>query len=150
MLSFEILKKLDIFDGLPDSELKAIAGISEVIECPKGTMAFKENEEAKKLYVLIEGKVAIQFEVGRHQEAVVHSVASGQAFGWSALVQPYKFTAGARCMEDCKVLTVDREGMRRLLEEDCRVGFIIMEKLAEIISQRLRDTRIQLISMIHG
>jgi len=150
MVSVDTLKKLDIFDGLPVSELKVIADISDVESCPRGTMAFSENREAKKLYVLLEGKVVIQFEVGRHQDAVVHTVAPGQAFGWSALVQPHKFTASAKCTEDCKLLTVDREGLRRLLEEDCRTGFIIMEKLAEIISMRLRDTRLQLISMIHG
>jgi len=27
---------------------------------------------------------------------------------------------------------------------------VIMEKLAELVSERLRETRIQLISMLHG
>jgi CRP-like cAMP-binding protein len=150
MVDAEILKKLDIFEGLTAPELKAVTQISEVAEYPKGAMVFKENEEAGKLYVLLEGRIAIQFEVGRHLEAVVHTVTPGQAFGWSALVQPYQFTASARCMDDSRVVTVDREGLRNLLELDCRIGFIIMEKLAELVSGRLRETRIQLVNMIHG
>lgn len=150
MVSVDILKGLDVFDDLPERDLTAIAKMSDAVECPSGTAVFRENDDAGKLYVLLTGKAAIHFEVGRHQEAVVHSVAPGQAFGWSALVQPYRFTASAKCMEDSRVLAVDREGLRRLIEEDCRVGFVIMEKLAGIISRRLRDTRIQLISMIHG
>ena len=150
MVDAEILQRLDVFDGLTPHELKAVTGISELVEYPKGSMVFKENEDARKLYVLLEGKVAIQYEVGRNMEAIVHTVTAGQAFGWSALVQPYQFTASARCMEDSSIVTVDRASMRGLIEMDCHLGFLIMEKLAELISGRLRDTRIQLISMIHG
>jgi len=150
MVPVETLKKLDLFEGLDTDELNAITGLSDVEECGAGTMIFKENDEAKKLYVLLEGKVAIQFEVGRHQDANVHTVAPGQAFGWSALVQPYQFTASARCVTDSKVVTVDGYALKKLTDEDCHMGYIILEKLAEVISARLRETRLQLISMIHG
>lgn len=150
MVPVETLKRLDVFDGLTDFELMEVARVCDTREYPTGSIVFKENSDADKLYVLLDGRVAIQFEVGHHQEAVVHTSTGGQAFGWSALVQPYKFTASARCMDDSSILTVDRDGLRNLLAEDCHIGFIIMEKLAEIISQRLRETRIQLISMIHG
>lgn len=150
MVPVETLRKLDVFDGLTEFELMEVARVCETREYPVGSMVFRENEDAAKLYILLTGRVAIQFEVGRHQEAVVHTATGGQAFGWSALVQPYKFTASARCMENSNVLTVDREGLRTLLAEDCHIGFIIMEKLAELISGRLRETRMQLISMIHG
>src|SRR3990172_6905625 len=136
MVDADVLKKLDIFEGLTAPELKAVTEISEAARFPKGAMVFRENEEAKKLYVLLEGKVAIQFEVGRHLEAVVHTVMPGQAFGWSALVQPYQFTASARCTEDSRLVTVDREGIRKLLELDCHIGFIVMEKLAGLVSGR--------------
>lgn len=56
----------------------------------------------------------------------------------------------ARCQEDSLVITVDRAGLRRLMGRDCYLGFVIMEKLAEIISMRLRETRLQLTIMIHG
>jgi len=150
MVPVETLKKLDIFDGLSEDELNAVKWIAEVEDYPKGSKIFKENEEARKLYILQEGRVAIQFEVGRHLEEVVHTVSSGQAFGWSALVVPYQFTASARCMAESKVITIDREGIRRLFEEDCHIGFIIMEKLAELISERLRETRLQLLNLVHG
>ncbi|MBI5696255.1 MAG: cyclic nucleotide-binding domain-containing protein [Nitrospirae bacterium] len=150
MVPVETLKSLDVFSGLTEFEMMEVARVCDTQDYPSGTMVFRENDDADRLYVLLAGRVAIQFEVGRHQDAVVHTSEAGQAFGWSALVQPYRFTASARCMSDSKILTVDREGLRALLSEDCHIGFIIMEKLAEIISKRLRETRIQLISMIHG
>ena len=150
MVPVEILKDLDVFDGLTPIELEAITEISEVATFPKGSVIFKENEEAERLFILLEGKVGIEFEVGRHQDAVVHSVNPGQAFGWSALIHPYQFSAWARAAEDSKVVTVERARLRKLLDMDCHMGFVIMEKMAELISARLRETRIQLISVLHG
>ena len=34
--------------------------------------------------------------------------------------------------------------------EDCRLCYMIMENLARTISIRLKDTRLQLISLLHG
>lgn len=150
MVPADVLGGLDIFGGLTESELDAVTRISNITRCNKGEFIFKEYDQARELYVLKEGKVAIEFEVGRHEEAVVHIAQAGQAFGWSALIIPYRFTASARCMEDSEVITVDREGLKKLMDTDCYLGFVIMEKLAEIISVRLRETRLQLISMIHG
>jgi len=150
MVPADTLRKLELFDGLTELELNAVTGLAEVVDYPKGSMIFKENESAAKLYVLLTGRVAIQFELARNQEAVVHTATAGQAFGWSAMVQPYKFTASARCVEDSKIVTVDGEDLRKFAKDDCHVGFVIMEKLAQVISTRLRETRMQLISAVHG
>lgn len=150
MVPSDVLGRLDIFSGLTGKELDALTRISDTVDCPRGEFIFRENTPADKLYVLSRGRVSVGFEVGHHQEAVVHVVEPGQAFGWSALVQPYQFTATAKCVEDSEVVSVDREGLRRLMDTDCYLGFVIMEKLAEIISERLRQTRLQLISMVNG
>ena len=150
MVPVEILKNLDVFDGLTPLELEAITEISEIVTFPRGSMIFREGDEADDLFLLLSGKVSIEFEVGRHQDAVVHSVMPGQAFGWSGLIHPYLFTASARAAEDSKVVTVQRDRLRKLLDMDCHMGFVIMEKLAELITARLRDARIQLISLLHG
>lgn len=150
MVPVEILKTLDIFDGLTKPELDAVSRIAEEKDYPKGAVIFKENDDSESLYVLLQGNVSINFEIGRHQEAIVHSVSAGQAFGWSALVQPFQFTASAKCVNNSKIVVIDRHALRALLDQDCHMGFVIMEKLSELVSERLRDTRLQLISMLHG
>jgi len=150
MVPVEILKRLDIFDNLNKQELEAITEIADIRDCPKATVIFTENQEADALFVLLQGNVALHFEVGRHEEAIVHSVGAGQAFGWSALIQPYLFTASAKCINNSKLVVIDRYRLRSLLDEDCHMGFVVMEKLAELVSERLKDTRLQLISMLHS
>ena len=150
MVPVETLKTFDIFDGLTGPELEQISIIAESRECPKGSVIFRENEDSESLFVLMQGNVAINIEIGRHQEAIVHSVGAGEAFGWSALVQPYQFTASAKCINNSRLVVIDRYALRKLIDQDCHMGFVIMEKLAKLVSDRLRDTRLQLISMLHG
>jgi len=150
MVPVETLRKLDLFEGLNEIELNAVTSVADLIDCRKGAAIFSENEEATKLYVLLDGMVSINFEVGRHQEVIVHTVKAGEAFGWSALVQPYRFTASAKCMQDSKVITVDGDNLKKLLKDDCHMGYVIMEKLAALVSGRLQDTRVQLISAANG
>jgi CRP-like cAMP-binding protein len=68
----------------------------------------------------------------------------GETFGWSALIEPRRYTASAVCLGEVKVLAIDGAKLSKLLEEDLQLGFTVMKKVAEIISSRLRNTRSQL------
>jgi len=150
MVAAEELWKLDVFKGLTENEVKALSDISEKVDLKAGQFVFREGEEARDLFILLAGRVSMLLEVGRGREAVVHSVDAGEAFGWSALVQPYRFTATAKALEESRVVAVDGQALKKLMDKDCYLGFVIMEKLAELISSRLRDTRLQMINLVHG
>jgi len=150
MVPVDELWKFDVFKGLTEGEVKALSDICGKVDIKKGQFVFREGEEARDLFILLEGRVSMLFEVGRGREAVVHTVNEGEAFGWSALVQPYRFTATAKALEDSTVVAVDGPELKKFMDKDCYLGFVIMEKLAELISSRLRDTRLQMINLVHG
>ena len=49
-----------------------------------------------------------------------------------------------------QVIVLTGQDMRELCRMNCGTCYTIMEKLATIISSRLKDTRLQLISLMHG
>jgi len=51
---------------------------------------------------------------------------------------PNCYTASAVCQEDCRLLAFDGAAFRRVLENDPALGFTVMRRIAEVISQRLR------------
>lgn len=150
MVGLEILRKSDIFEGLSDDELAAIARIACEETYPAGAQIFAENEPATKLYLVREGRVAILIEIGRGQQTVIDTVMVNGSFGWSALVPPYILTGTAKAMERTRVVTIPSGVLRELCKQNCRTCYTIMEKLATIISGRLKDTRLQLISLLHS
>ncbi|MHB1414167.1 MAG: ATP-binding protein [Chloroflexota bacterium] len=139
------LERSDTFHGLPLDDLEAVAGICIERTCDQGAIVFSEGEPAKDLYIVLEGKVALEKAVvlsrrGSTRRATVDVATSGQAFGWSAVVAPYEMTASAVCVEPCRVLQIDGEALRELLRERPTLGYEVTNRLARIAGTRLRDT----------
>ena len=150
MVGLEALRKSDLFEGLSDDELAAIAKMAREEMYDVGAIIFRENEVAKNLYIVREGRVAILIDIGRGKQTVIDTVCRNGSFGWSAMVPPYVLTGTAKAMERTRVIVLTGQDMRELCRMNCGTCYTIMEKLATIISSRLKDTRLQLISLMHG
>jgi CRP-like cAMP-binding protein len=150
MVPLDLLRNSEVFYGLSDDELAPIAKMSHQQVLHAGDLVFGENDEAKNLYIVISGRVGILIDIGRGRQTVVDTIGPNGSFGWSALVPPYFYTGAAQCLEATQALVVPGEELRGLCMDNCRICHTIMERLASIISARLKDTRVQLISLMYG
>ena len=150
MVGLEALRKSDLFEGLSDDELAAIAKMARVELYDVGAIIFRENEVAKNLSIVREGRVAILIDIGRGRQTVIDTLCRNSSFGWSAMVPPYVLTGTAKAMERTRVIVLTGQDMRELCRMNCGTCYTIMEKLATIISGRLKDTRLQLISLMYS
>jgi CRP-like cAMP-binding protein len=150
MVPVENLKKVEIFEDLSDEELEAISKVAETRRVLKDQVLFSEGTVASQLFILLEGKIAIELVTGHHQEAVFYNVEPGHVFGWSGFIHPFKFTATGKAAADGLIMTIDRESFHRIVAEDHHLGFVVMEGLAEVITKRLRETRIQLLEALNS
>lgn len=146
----EILRKAEIFEGLTDDELNKVDRICDIEVYEPGAIIFNENDEAKKLYIVESGRVSIRIEIGPDRYLPVFSCSEGCVFGWSPLVPPYQYTAGAKCMEKSTVVAIDGAKLRELCHSDTHLCSVVMAGIARLISSRLRNTRLQVASIIHG
>ncbi len=149
MIPLEALRKSEIFEGLADDELAAIGKIAHEEIYEAGACICVENEAATKLYIVREGRVAILINIGRGRQTVIDTVAKGGSFAWSAMVPPYILTGTAKAIEKTRVIAICGYDLRELCARNCRTCYTIMEKLATIISARLKDTRLQLVSLMY-
>ena len=74
---------------------------------------------------------------------VVSTVGTGDIFGWSGLVPPYKATAGTKALTPCRVIAVGSKELRAVFEQDYKFGYVMTQKAAQVIRDRLRDLRIE-------
>ena len=147
----EMLKGTDIFAFLKLEELKDIAALAKVEEFSSGEYIFKEGDRAESIYMVMEGRVTVEIETAPNKKAVIYTEAKGNMFGYPALVKPHVFTTYARCQDKVKLVTIKAEDLiEKIFKPDCRRGYLIMNKLAEIIAQKLKETRMQLLSLTYG
>jgi CRP-like cAMP-binding protein len=147
MVSPELLRRYPFFALLNDEQLKAIALIAEEKSYPKGTLLVKENTAATRLALLLEGDIDLIFSGGGEGAIVnslVGSIAPGEAYGVSSLIEPYKYTATARATMPVKVIEIDGTALRALVEVDRNLGYVMMRNVAIAVLERLRYTQVEL------
>jgi len=149
MVSIEDLKTNSFFRDFGDEYLSEIVRLCEEETCQADDFIIKEGGAAEKLYVLLEGTVAIQIHLKEHQDVIVSTMEErGELFGWSALVEPRCYTASVKCLENSRVLSVRGEALEMLFRNDPVMGLAFMKKIASLIDSRLYTTRSRLISCI--
>jgi CRP/FNR family transcriptional regulator, cyclic AMP receptor protein len=143
MISTETLSQFNLFNGLPETLLKEIAAISKETAVKQGEFVFREGEKADKLHFLLNGSVALRVKLTSRPESITVSFVSMpyQIFGWSGVVAPHHYTSSAECDEDSNLLIIPAEAFMNLLEQNPEQGFIVMRRIAEIIADRLRNSR---------
>lgn len=146
MADREWLRGVGVFKDLTDDELEAVGAICEERQFKSGDYVFKEGAGAEELFIMKRGKVAVDISVTGGKEVTVFTVGhSGEAFGWAALVDPFEFSASARCVKESTVVAVDGKRLTAFIDENFHAGYLIMGRISKLISRRLRDTRLQLI-----
>jgi len=151
MALLDTLKSSELFGGLETGHLKKVGDWCRGSSYREGEMVFKEGDEAKEIYVLVSGRVALEMEVRPVPSrpgipTAVEVVTEGETLGWSALVEPYVYTLSARCMSNCEVLAINGDMLRKVMADDVGLGYELMKRLTKIVSLRLAHTRLRLTS----
>ena len=147
MITTDSLSRFDLFKGLSESLLAEIAALSEEVSVKQGEFIFREGEKADKLHFLLNGSVALRVKLTSRPESVTVSFVSMpyQSFGWSGSVAPNHYTSSAECDEDSNLLIIPAVPFMKLLEANPESGFKVMQRIAETIADRLRNSRQALI-----
>jgi CRP-like cAMP-binding protein len=142
-----LLSHLAFTQGLVPEQQDRIAQIASRREWDAGTTVFREGDRDSVLYVVEEGKVAIEIAVPGRGRVVILTVGPGEVFGWSSLFYQRPKTASARTVEPTKALALDASRLRELCDVDTRLGYLLTRRILEVVSERLKATRMQLLDI---
>ena len=98
------------------------------------------GDAADRLYVVLEGKVALCFPMSFGnvmKDVTVESARPGQTLGWSTLVKPYRFTLSARASETTRLVSFSRNDLLSIFEDEPRIGYLVLTALSELMGFRL-------------
>lgn len=159
MISPELIRRYPFFSGLNFDQITTLAIVADEVTVEEGYYFFHEGDRLRELFFLMDGKVDITVGVPDRnhvqnvneqimgnfitKDVTVSDVGPGQLFAWSALIPPHVSTAGARAATQTRVLVFDCEELLRIFQEDSEFGYLMLQKIANAIRQRLRDMRIQ-------
>ena len=146
MTDEHLLRASQLFRGVGDEYLQLFLPICRQVSVEKGAPIFREEEPARFLYIVGQGRVALEMRIERPDGSVagpttVESIGPSDAFGWSALVEPHILTLSAKAVEPSKLLLIEAESFRDVLARHTNVGYRVMVNVAELLAERLAQTR---------
>jgi CRP/FNR family cyclic AMP-dependent transcriptional regulator len=148
MVKPEMLRQCELFSELEDAELQLIAPLCRERAYDPGETICVAEEEADELFILQEGQVSLHVKlssvVERSGDVTIDALEPGRIFGWSAIVKQQRFTATARATQPTKVLAIRASELHQLFNQNTHIGFVVMKQLADVVSSRLRRTRLEL------
>lgn len=142
-----VLAKHPFLRNLDKQYLEVLTGCASNVSFRAGELIFREGDEANRFYLIREGKVALEVHAAGVGVITIQTLDNGDVLGWSWLVPPYRWHFDARVIEPTRAIALDGECLRRKCEEDHDLGYELLKRFAEIITQRLQATRLQLLDI---
>ncbi len=153
------LSQFLFFSDISNERLAEIEVFSMVQIYEKGDVIFASNEPARNLYGLVKGDVSlsllfkeeiitkdIKYEEyintsveNFEKPVIIDKIKNGDIFGWSALVQPERMTATARCEKECEIVIIPASDLKKIFSSDSELGYLLSVRISSIIAHRLNS-----------
>ncbi len=144
----EVLQDIPWFSDLKPKHFEKLAQIASIHILPENAELFREGDRQDKLYIVLEGRVAIEIFFPHQGRLRILTAEVMDVIGWSAATPGVRQrTASAKTVIPSRLIGIDSEALRQFSEEDYEFGYIVMRRIANILASRLMTTRLQLLDM---
>lgn len=141
------LKELSFTKELEPEQLDRLAEVASAVQWKAGELVFREGDVGSLLYIVDQGRVAIEVVVPGRGTVTILTVGPGEVFGWSSLFYQRPKSAAARTTIPTQAIVLDALHLREWCEADPRLGYALTRRVLNVVSERLKATRLQLLDV---
>ena len=144
------LIKAPLFRGLTKEEMEKVLSVAHEIKWREGDTVITEGDMGETIYIIYSGSVKVskrltlpQFsdERGPSEKTLIRLDATEPiVVGEVAMLTKAERSATITTTKECLALEIYGPELAKLCEADTKIGFKIMSNLAQILSDRLRQT----------
>ncbi|MEX0704103.1 MAG: cyclic nucleotide-binding domain-containing protein [Planctomycetales bacterium] len=143
----EMLRNVQFLREVSDELILQLAGISQAIDFPAGSVVFRQGEPARTIFLVVEGEVVLELCAAGVGCRRILTVGPGDLLGWSPVLENERLTATARTVEATRLIALDGAQLRSMGERSPRLGYEFMKRAALALAKRLTATRMQLVDV---
>jgi CRP-like cAMP-binding protein len=132
----DVLGSTEILRGIGNSTLKAIAAAATLKMVEEGETLYSVGDPVRSVYVVAAGRLRFILGGDGRPAAQGTIIRAGDILGWAALLgdQPRRI-ATVMALEECRLLEIEGEALLGILERDPGSGYLVMQRLARMITQ---------------
>ena len=150
MVDTKKLVGLELFEGLPERALEAMAALSEERSYAPGEIIFSPERASEWAFLLLKGTVRLTVHASSLPDpiALASLETPGQAFGFSTVVGQGHHNSSAEAVTEVEAVAINGPRFLDYLEKNPEVGFAVMRRVARALSRRLATLRRHLLQTI--
>ena len=141
----EKLRHVDLFQGLPDDELRGVSEVVNGLTAQDGDVLFEEGEPGDCFYVVSKGAVEISKSIQGDGSEKLAVRRAGEAFGEMALLNDASRSATAKALEESLLLTLSRDDFETLVGGDS-----LSMRMLQVLSKALRALGVRFANLERG
>lgn len=143
-LKNELLKGVDLFSALDDTQLDVMAAMVIEKSFRKGEIILHEDDDSSQsLFIIAKGEVKVVLTAEDGREAILASLKEGEFFGEMSLLDGEPRSATVRAVEDSRLLTIRREEFLNVMRKQPDLSLTLLGEM----SRRLRKSNRQISSL---
>jgi CRP-like cAMP-binding protein len=139
-----LLEEHPFFAGMKPDDLALIAGCARNARFDAGEYLCREGSPAREFYLVRSGSVSLELHAPGRGTLVLQTISEGEILGFSWLMPPHVWMFDGRASQATRVLAFDGACLRGKCEEDTRLGYNLMKRVARVMIERLQSLRLQL------
>ena len=135
-----LMERTDMFRDLDRQDVEQIALYITVYKAAQGVEVMREGDRESYLCVLATGKLQIMKRDEDNTNKKLAVIRAGKSIGEMSVVDGMHHSASAIALEDCQLLLLTKANFDLLMGKNPVVGLILMNKISNLMSLRLRQT----------
>jgi hydrogenase maturation protease len=139
----EIIHAYKVLSELDPQQLRKLLPLAVDQQFDAGQIIFRSEEKSRFLHLIVSGEVILEEDTG-DQVIPVYTLRDGDAMGWSALTADAVTHFQARAVTPVSTVAFPSVELRAACDQDPAMGYALMKRLLELVTERLDATRMKL------
>lgn len=145
MLSvFDHLALHPFLADLPAADLHRLSRRARRVMWPVNRRLFRAGGPAGRFWLLHAGEVVLDMDIPGRGDVAIERIPAGGVLGWSWLLPPHQWAAGAVTGQVCQAMEFDAVGVRALMARDDRLARELTTRFLAVAADRVRAGRLRL------
>src|SRR6185437_14627792 len=139
-VTIQRLREVGLFGALSDEVLEHLAKTLHPLRVQAGESVFREGDNAREMYVVLDGEVEVMKKSRRGRDMRVAILGPSDCFGEMSLIDVQPRSATVRALGPSRLLRMTSEDLDALYRHDLKSYALVTLNIARDLSRRLRVT----------
>jgi CRP/FNR family transcriptional regulator, cyclic AMP receptor protein len=145
------LQAIPWFQEISTEHFDKMVELAHIVKKNKDQELFREGDKEDFLYVVLEGRIAIEMTVPGRGRVRISTAEPMDVVGWSSVTPVVRQrTAGARAVLPSRLMAFDALALRQFCDDDHDFGYLFMRRMSNVVAGRLLSTQLQLLDIFAG